>query len=399
MTVSVRSIETAVPTTVLKQSEISDIFAGQPGITRLGRRLISAVYDVSAIDTRHTVIGELESGSTDGTVEPSSTTQGPARFCPRPPGAQPGLHPSAHPSCSWRRPAGRCAARGIAAADITHVITVSCTGFYAPGPDYALVRGLGLRPSTQRFHLGFMGCYGAFPALRAARHSAEADPEAVVLVVASNCAPSTCASSNDPDRSSRPPCSPTGPAAAIVTRPRGRGRHAGARPRRLRDASSPPRARPTWRGRSATTASRCGCAPMCRTIIGASTSRAAVAPLLAAAPRSRDPSDVIERWAIHPGGRSILDKVQASLALSDEQLAPSREVLRTTATCRARPSSSCCGSLLHGEAAARRAGLARWRSAPASPSRPRCSPSGAGSDSASRLSRRDLRHRGVAGRS
>jgi predicted naringenin-chalcone synthase len=36
----------------------------------------------------------------------------------------------------------------------------------------------------------------------------------------------------------------------------------------------------------------------------------------------------IERWAIHPGGRSILDKVQHNLGLRDEQLEPSREVLR-----------------------------------------------------------------------
>lgn len=56
---------------------------------------------------------------------------------------------------------------------ITHVITVSCTGFYAPGPDFEVVRHLGLSPSTQRFHIGFMGCYAAFPALKMAESFAK----------------------------------------------------------------------------------------------------------------------------------------------------------------------------------------------------------------------------------
>jgi predicted naringenin-chalcone synthase len=36
----------------------------------------------------------------------------------------------------------------------------------------------------------------------------------------------------------------------------------------------------------------------------------------------------IKHWALHPGGRAILDSLQNGLELSDEQLKPSREVLR-----------------------------------------------------------------------
>jgi predicted naringenin-chalcone synthase len=36
----------------------------------------------------------------------------------------------------------------------------------------------------------------------------------------------------------------------------------------------------------------------------------------------------IAHWAIHPGGRSILDKTEAKLGLREEQLLPSRETLR-----------------------------------------------------------------------
>src|SRR4029077_5970833 len=44
---------------------------------------------------------------------------------------------------------------------ITHLITVSCTGFAAPGVDIGLIRQLALPATVQRTHLGFMGCHGA----------------------------------------------------------------------------------------------------------------------------------------------------------------------------------------------------------------------------------------------
>ncbi len=38
--------------------------------------------------------------------------------------------------------------------------------------------------------------------------------------------------------------------------------------------------------------------------------------------------DKIDEWAVHPGGRAILDKVQQSLALKPEALNASRSILR-----------------------------------------------------------------------
>lgn len=65
---------------------------------------------------------------------------------------------------------------------ITHLITVSCTGFESPGVDQKLVWALGLSPSIPRTHIGFMGCHAAMNALAVARAIAESDPAAVVLV-------------------------------------------------------------------------------------------------------------------------------------------------------------------------------------------------------------------------
>ena len=82
--------------------------------------------------------------------------------------------------------ASRAAIResGWRGEEFTHLVTVSCTGFLAPGVDLALITGLGLRPTIQRTHVGFMGCHGALNGLRVANAFASADPAARVLLCA-----------------------------------------------------------------------------------------------------------------------------------------------------------------------------------------------------------------------
>jgi len=65
---------------------------------------------------------------------------------------------------------------------ITHLVTVSCTGFGAPGVDISLFKNLGLPAHVQRVHVGFMGCHAAINGMRAAHGLAAADPDARVLV-------------------------------------------------------------------------------------------------------------------------------------------------------------------------------------------------------------------------
>ena len=66
---------------------------------------------------------------------------------------------------------------------IRHVIVTSCTGLYAPGLDFAVIDHLGLAPSTERTMIGFMGCYAAINALKQARHIVRSEPGESVLVV------------------------------------------------------------------------------------------------------------------------------------------------------------------------------------------------------------------------
>lgn len=68
-------------------------------------------------------------------------------------------------------------------AGITHLVLASCTGFMAPGLDQVLVRRLGLDPGIERTVVGYMGCYAAVNSLRLAHHIVRSTPEARVLVV------------------------------------------------------------------------------------------------------------------------------------------------------------------------------------------------------------------------
>ena len=323
-----RSLQTVVPETVLHQSEVREVFAAQPGLSRLARRIVTASFDGSGIDTRRTVLGELTLAETG--AEPVFFDRSTGTLLS--PGT--GVRNDVYVREARRLfvAAARAALEAdpeITAADITHVITVSCTGFHAPGPEYEIVRALGLADSVQRYHLGFMGCYASMPALRAASQFCAADPDAVVLVVSVELCTLHLRSSEDPDVIVASSLFADGAAAGIVSaRPSAT---PGLRLDRFHTAIAPEGEKDmAWtigdRGFEMTLSTG---VPQ---IIGA-TIVEALRPLYAgelAAPFEGGAiGEHVQHWAIHPGGRSILDRVQDRLGLSDAQLHPARETLRT----------------------------------------------------------------------
>ncbi len=187
--VSIQAIGTAVPAYSAAQSDAAEFFkkvasAMPADATRTanGHRSTSAIdrlYKHSAIKSRSSVLA-------DYTREPSEFSFFPRNWS---------LSPS--PSTAARMeiyrqeapPLARAAIEGCIEAacvprrSITHLVVVTCTGFFAPGLDILLVKELGLRPDVERQIIGFMGCYAAFNGLRAAHAICRADPEAVALVV------------------------------------------------------------------------------------------------------------------------------------------------------------------------------------------------------------------------
>jgi predicted naringenin-chalcone synthase len=67
--------------------------------------------------------------------------------------------------------------------EITHIITVTCTGLFAPGLDIDLIRALALPPTTHRSSVNFLGCNAAIIALKQADDICKSQANATVLVV------------------------------------------------------------------------------------------------------------------------------------------------------------------------------------------------------------------------
>lgn len=308
------ALETLVPDTVLQQHTVRDVFAAQPGLGRLAQRLVPATFDNADIETRHSAIAEMswESHAEEPLFFDSST----GRL----------LGPSTKQRNDiYAEQAGRLyvevarmATEGIDRERVTHVITVSCTGFFAPGPDYLIAKELGLRPGVQRYHLGFMGCYASMPALRLAKQLVDADPDAVVLVVSVELCTLHVRTSDDPDQIVAASLFSDGAAAAVVANETVPG---GCSLDAFESVVTP-----VGEGDMAWTIGDEGFEMVLSSyvpkIIGEYI-EGALQPLFEHAPR-----EGIEHWAIHPGGRSILDRVESTLGLAEQQLVPSRETLR-----------------------------------------------------------------------
>lgn len=200
---------------------------------------------------------------------------------------------------------------------ITHLVVASCTGFVAPGIDQIVAARLGLAPSVERLLVGFMGCYAAVAALRSARHIVRSDPEARVLVL--------CVELSTLHLQDNPALEPLlamlqfgdGAAAALVAAEPGGLALGEPFATTLPDSAGLIR----WDITDSGFAMHLSGEVPARIAAGL-----ADAAFAAAATGGRAPHE-IDGWAVHAGGRSILDAVEHSLDLPPQALAASRAVL------------------------------------------------------------------------
>ncbi|GGL98297.1 type III polyketide synthase [Deinococcus aerophilus] len=327
MSVFLHDVAVALPDHVYPQSRIRDVIKAQPELDRLGQRLTGAAFNASGIDQRYSVVQDFmrEADEEPGLFyDPAS-----GRMLTPSTGTRNVVY-TAEATRLYVEAARRVLeSSGLQANDITHVITVSCTGFFAPGPDYAVVRALNLGADVARFHVGFMGCYAAFPALKMAQAFCEANADATVLVISAELCTLHMHSSADPDTIIANSVFADGCAAAVVS---ARPPAPGARALRLDHFETTLTPVGVGEAEMAWTIGDQGYDMVLSTYVPSiieSHIEGALSPLLARDPALAEAGHAgVERWAIHPGGRSILDKVQGSLNLSDDQLRPSREVLR-----------------------------------------------------------------------
>jgi predicted naringenin-chalcone synthase len=322
MTARILSIGTAVPTTTLEQRDVRDFFARQPGYDRLARRLVHAAFDASAIDRRHTVIDELAGGGSVGTDGPFVDADG--MLLSPSTGMRNAVYARAAPALSAAAARDALDRAGVAASAVTHVVTASCTGFFAPGPDYRLVRDLGLPITTERYHLGFLGCAAAFPALRAASRICAAQPDAVVLVVCAELCTLHIRGSGDPEQIVASSVFADGAAAAVVSAADGLVTGPALEMERFGTTlTNEGESDMVWvvgdEGFEMTLTAE---VPR---IIGREI-RGAVESFLRVDAGTTEWG--VDAWAVHPGGRSVLDRVESGLDLAPDALNASRTVLR-----------------------------------------------------------------------
>jgi alpha-pyrone synthase len=199
---------------------------------------------------------------------------------------------------------------------ITHLLITCCTGLSAPGLDLEIIERCGLPASTERTIIGFMGCYAAINALKVARHIVRSEPLARVLIVNLELCTLHLQETSELEKVLAFLLWGDGCAAALVS----------SEPRGLMleefRALIVPDSRDliTWHVRDqGFDMALSGHVP------------AAIQEALKGRIHEilgQTPLKAIDLWAVHPGGKSVLDAVERALDLAPAALSVSRDVLR-----------------------------------------------------------------------
>ncbi len=180
MSSSILSIGKSVPPFKANQSDLISFMSRYLGSDKVTRRKIQVLFGLSGIESRYSILPDF------------TATEDEFEFFPRNADLEP--FPSTNVrmeqyqkhalKLSMEAVADCMATSGREVTDITHLVTVSCTGMYAPGLDIELVEKMHLNSTVERTAINFMGCYAAFNALKVANNIVQSQPGSLVLVVA-----------------------------------------------------------------------------------------------------------------------------------------------------------------------------------------------------------------------
>src|SRR6185312_6074702 len=195
---------------------------------------------------------------------------------------------------------------------IGHVIVTCCTGFYAPGLDFAIMDHLGLSTSVERTMIGFMGCYAAINGLKQARHIVRSEPGESVLLVDLELCTLHLHETQELSEVLSFLIFGDGCAASLISSD-----PVGLEVDDFRAIQiTGTRELITWRiGDLGFDMMLSGRVPR------------EIAKALRAEAGSFSNGGTVDLWAVHPGGRSVLDAVEEGLTLCPEMLCASRRVL------------------------------------------------------------------------
>lgn len=316
MSLHIQGLGTAVPRLSIEQDAAGQ--AAQRLMTEPAqRRLLPVLFRRAQVERRGSVLLEVtEDGRRDSRFYPAAQ-----HAEDRGPTTAARMERYAQEAGALASLAGSRAleAANVSAQAITHLVSVSCTGFVAPGAEFALIQQLGLRPTVGRLHVGFMGCHGALNALRAAEAFVASDAQAKVLL----CAVELCSLhyqyGNDPQQLVANALFADGAAAMVAARD--------AAPHRWRLAGCVSLLMPDSAAEMGWVIGDHGfqmsLSPRVPELL-----QQHLRPWLERWLSEQGLSlEQIGSWAVHPGGPRIVSAVGEALALSNEALAPSLQVL------------------------------------------------------------------------
>jgi predicted naringenin-chalcone synthase len=319
MAFQITGLGTSIPAELITQEDAARLAVELAGSPTVESKAIRTLYRKAGVKKRHSTI---ITSSTNG--KPATQDFFPVAETPT----------SRGPTTADRMQRYDCSAIDIATSaakaalhdagtlpeEIAHLVTVSCTGFSAPGIDLKLVDTLGLSRSVSRTHVGFMGCHGALNGLRTAAALSRTAPYGKVLM----CCTELCTLHHQyaADRQQIVANSLFGDGAAAVV-----GQTAGSqkRPWRIVDQFSYvlPETSELMSWHIGDNGFEMSLSPRVPSVIKASL-RPWIGEQLAR--HSLSIQDV-KSWAIHPGGPRILTATADSLAIDHSHLEPSRNIL------------------------------------------------------------------------
>ena len=175
----ITAIGTATPPNKFSQSAIAEFMVRAMQLKGDDERKLRALYRATGIESRYSVLNDygklkdFDFYSNSPALEPFPSTKKRLEFFQK------------HALELSLRAVSTCLAnmKNLKSADITHLIVVSCTGMYAPGLDIDLVKSLKLNSNIYRTCINFMGCYASFNAIKLADTFCRAQSDAKVLIV------------------------------------------------------------------------------------------------------------------------------------------------------------------------------------------------------------------------
>ncbi len=211
-------------------------------------------------------------------------------------------------------------------AKINRLITVSCTGFFAPGLDYHLINSLNLPRNVKRTHIGFMGCAASlvgFNSVLEAMNNVSDEEETNTLLVSVELCSLHLQTEPTKDNILANMIFADGAAAALFSN------------------SASLKSKTQFKIISTKSILFDNSAEFMGWKIGdfgfemmLSTELPKII-LERAVPALKEilndfgiRKEEINHWALHPGGRAILDSLHKGLELADEEMKPSRDVLK-----------------------------------------------------------------------